>query len=123
MENNVFDGEKLINIIHMQQRGKTRIDMLKDAIVQADQAGDNYWHMQIDGMVNMDKEEKQLIINETIKMLDEYGVSSYDDWDNQDEEESMELYENMKAGILEKFGIDDEDMNIILDEIFDEYLC
>ncbi|MCI8748229.1 MAG: hypothetical protein HFH67_10220 [Lachnospiraceae bacterium] len=71
----------------------------------------------------MDKEEKQLIINETIKMLDEYGVSSYDDWDNQDEEESMELYENMKAGILEKFGIDDEDMNIILDEIFDEYLC
>ncbi len=78
---------------------------------------------QIDGMVNMDKEEKQLIINETIKMLDEYGVSSYDDWDNQDEEESMELYENMKAGILEKFGIDDEDMNIILDEIFDEYLC
>lgn len=123
MENNVFDGEKLINIIHMQQRGKTRIDMLKDAIVQADQAGDNYWRMQIDGMVNMDKEEKQLIINETIKMLDEYGVSSYDDWDNQDEEESMELYENMKAGILEKFGIDDEDMNIILDEIFDEYLC
>ncbi len=71
----------------------------------------------------MDKEEKQLIINETIKMLDEYGVGSYDDWDNQDEEESMELYENMKAGILEKFGIDDEDMNIILDEIFDEYLC
>lgn len=71
----------------------------------------------------MDKEEKQLIINETIKMLDEYGVSSYDDWDNQDEEESMELYENMKAGILEKFGIDDEDMNIILNEIFDEYLC
>ena len=74
-------------------------------------------------MVNMDKEEKQLIINETIKMLDEYGVSSYDDWDNQDEEESMELYENMKAGILEEFGIDDEDMNNILDEIFDEYLC
>ncbi|MDE6615793.1 MAG: hypothetical protein K2K35_04445 [Lachnospiraceae bacterium] len=71
----------------------------------------------------MDKEEKQLIINETIKMLDEYGVSSYDDWDNQDEEESMELYENMKAGILEEFGIDDEDMNNILDEIFDEYLC
>lgn len=71
----------------------------------------------------MDKEEKQLIINETIKMLDEYGVGSYDDWDNQDEEESMELYENMKAGILEKFGIDDEDMNIILDEIFDGYLC
>ena len=45
MGNNVFDGEKLINIIHMQQRGKTRIDMLKDAIAQADQAGDNYWRM------------------------------------------------------------------------------
>lgn len=72
---------------------------------------------------DMDKEEKQLIINETIKMLGEYGISNYDDWDNQDEEESMELYENMKAGILEEFGIDDGDMDSILEEIFDQYLC
>lgn len=71
----------------------------------------------------MDKEEKQLIINATIKMLEEYGISNYNDWDNQDEEESMELYENMKAGILEEFGIDDGDMNSILEEIFDQYLC
>lgn len=45
MKNNEFDGNSLINIIHMQKRGKPRIDMLKDAIVQADQAGDNYWRM------------------------------------------------------------------------------
>lgn len=70
----------------------------------------------------MDKEEKQLIINATIKMLEEYGISNNNDWDNQDEEESMELYENMKAGILEEFGIDDSDMNSILEEIFDQYL-
>lgn len=73
--------------------------------------------------INMDREKKQLIINATIEMLEEYGVSNYDDWYNQDEEESMELYENMKAGILEEFDIDDEDMDKILDEIFDEYLC
>ncbi|MCI9078379.1 MAG: hypothetical protein HFH68_05545 [Lachnospiraceae bacterium] len=45
MKNNVFDGNKLINIIHMQKRGKPRIDMLIDAIAQADQAKDNYWRM------------------------------------------------------------------------------
>ncbi|MFG6347097.1 MAG: hypothetical protein K1W15_00085 [Lachnospiraceae bacterium] len=71
----------------------------------------------------MDKEEKQLIINATIEMLTGYGINNYNDWDNQDEEESMELYENMKAGILEEFGIDDNDMNNILEEIFDQYLC
>ena len=71
----------------------------------------------------MDKEEKQLIINATIDMLTGYGINNYNDWDNQDEEESMELYENMKAGILEEFGIDDNDMNNILEEIFDQYLC
>ena len=71
----------------------------------------------------MDKEEKQLIINATIEMLTGYGINNYNDWDNHDEEESMELYENMKAGILEEFGIDDNDMNNILEEIFDQYLC
>ena len=71
----------------------------------------------------MDKEEKQLIINATIEMLTGYGINNYNDWDNQDEEESKELYENMKAGILEEFGIDDNDMNNILEEIFDQYLC
>ncbi len=71
----------------------------------------------------MDKEEKQLIINATIEMLTGYGINNYNDWDNQDEEESMELYENMKAGILEEFGIDDNDMDNILEEIFDQYLC
>ena len=68
----------------------------------------------------MDKEEKQLIINATIEMLTGYGINNYNDWDK---EESMELYENMKAGILEEFGIDDNDMNNILEEIFDQYLC
>lgn len=71
----------------------------------------------------MDKKEKQLIINATIEMLGEYGINSYDGWDNQDKEEGMELYENMKAGILEEFGIDDSDMDSILEEIFDQYLC
>ena len=45
MENNVFDGQRLIREIHLLERGKPRIDMLKEAIAQADQAGDNYWRM------------------------------------------------------------------------------
>lgn len=45
MGNSVFDGDKLIRKIHLMEHGKPRTDMLKDAIVQADQAGDNYWRM------------------------------------------------------------------------------
>ncbi len=45
MGNNVFDGDKLIREIHLLEHGRPRTDMLKDAIVQADQAGDNYWRM------------------------------------------------------------------------------
>lgn len=40
-----FNGDKLINIIHKQEHGKQRIDMLNNAIAQADQAKDNYWRM------------------------------------------------------------------------------
>ena len=39
----------------------------------------------------MDKEEKQLIINATIEMLTGYGINNYNDWDNQDEEESIKM--------------------------------
>lgn len=45
MENSVFDGDVLIKKIHLQNHGKPRIEMLKDAIVKADQAGDSYWRM------------------------------------------------------------------------------
>lgn len=45
MTDNGFNGDALINIIHMQPRGKARTGMLEDAIAQADQAGDNYWRM------------------------------------------------------------------------------
>lgn len=45
MKNNVFDGDKLIREIHLSEHGKPRINMLKEAIAQADQAYDNYWRM------------------------------------------------------------------------------
>ena len=37
--------------------------------------------------------------------------------DNQDGEEACVLYEVMKAGVQERFGLEDDDMNNILDEI------
>lgn len=45
MGNNVFDGDKLMRKIHTMEHGKPRTELLKKAITQADQAGDNYWRM------------------------------------------------------------------------------
>lgn len=65
----------------------------------------------------MDIIEKEEIISETLKILYEYGIESYDDWENQDEEEACVLYEVMKAGVQERFGLEDDDMDNILNEI------
>lgn len=40
-----YDGQKLVEQIHRMEHGKARTDMIKDAIIQADKAGDNYWRM------------------------------------------------------------------------------
>ncbi len=67
----------------------------------------------------MDIIEREEIISETLKILYEYGIGSYDDWYSQDGEEACVLYEVMKAGIQERFGLDDDDMDNLLNEILD----
>jgi len=65
----------------------------------------------------MDIEQRNAVTDAVIKILDRYGIKSSDDWYNQDEEEGAELYENMKAGVIEMYDIDDEDMEDILEEV------
>ena len=65
----------------------------------------------------MDIIQKEDAIRAALEILYEYGIESADDWDNQDGEEACVLYEVMKAGVQERFGLDDDDMNNILDEI------
>ncbi len=70
----------------------------------------------------MDISDSNEAINATIKILDRYGIKNSGDWYNQDEEEGAELYENIKAGVVEVYDLDDNEMNDIIDEILNEIL-
>lgn len=70
----------------------------------------------------MDISDRNEVINATIKILDRYGIKNSDGWYNQDEEEGAELYESIKAGVVEVYDVDDNEMNDIIDEILNEIL-
>ena len=65
----------------------------------------------------MDIEQRNAATDAVIKILDKYGIKNSNDWYNQDEEEGLVLYEDMKAGVIEMYDIDDDDMEEILEEI------
>lgn len=65
----------------------------------------------------MSKKDKIAAKKAAIEILNEYGIKNDNDFYSQDEEEGAVLYENLKAGVLEEFNLDDEDMDEILDEI------
>lgn len=65
----------------------------------------------------MNKKDKIAAKKAAIEILNEYGIKNDNDFYSQDDEEGDELYENLKAGVLEEFNLDDEDMDEILDEI------
>lgn len=67
----------------------------------------------------MDIIEREEIISEALKILYEYGIGSYDDWENQDGEEDCVLYEVMKAGVQERFGPYNDSMDNLLNETLD----
>lgn len=67
----------------------------------------------------MDIIKKEEATRAVLEILYEYGIKTYDDWYNQDEQESLELYESMKAGVIEVYDISDDDMENILGEILE----
>lgn len=70
----------------------------------------------------MDISDRNEVINATIKILDRYGIKNSSDWYGQDEEEGAELYESIKAGVVEVYDVNDNEMNDIIDEILNEIL-
>lgn len=65
----------------------------------------------------MNKKDKIAAKKAAIEILNRYGIKNDNDFYSQDEEEGAELYENLKAGVLEEFDLTHEDMGEILDEI------
>ena len=50
-------------------------------------------------------------------ILKEFGILTSDDFDAMDGDTICVLYENLKAGIVEEFDVDESEMNKILDDI------
>ena len=65
----------------------------------------------------MNQKKYNEIKQATAKILKEFGVLSSDDFDAMDGDTICVLYENLKAGILEEFDVDESEMNRILDDI------
>ncbi|MBR1390180.1 MAG: hypothetical protein IJ567_01795 [Lachnospiraceae bacterium] len=50
-------------------------------------------------------------------ILEEYQIKTAKDWYDQDEEKGLELYENLKAGVMEEYDLNDDQMGELLDEV------
>lgn len=66
------------------------------------------------------EEDYNEIKKEILKILKEYKINSSKQWYIIDEETGNVLYERLKAGVVEPFDLEDEDMAWILDEILEE---
>ncbi|MBD5087873.1 MAG: hypothetical protein HDT30_03505 [Clostridiales bacterium] len=68
-------------------------------------------------MSRMNKKDKIAAKKAAIEILNEYGIKNLNDFNSQDDEEGDEMYGYLKAGVLEEFDLDDEDMDELLYEI------
>ncbi|MCI9008868.1 MAG: hypothetical protein HFI13_12245 [Lachnospiraceae bacterium] len=67
----------------------------------------------------MDREDYEEIKQEIEKILTRYKVSSSEQWDNMDGWEACEVYESLKAGVVEVFNLDDDEMGEALEEVLE----
>ena len=69
----------------------------------------------------MEQEDYEEIKKAIAEIFQEYNVMSLEEWDAMDDDDANALYENLKAGVLEAFGLDDDEMAEILDEVLEEF--
>ncbi len=68
-------------------------------------------------MYNVNETEYEAAKEVALEILAEYEIYTDEDFYKKGEEVGAEVYENLKAGVLEQFGIDEEDMDDILNDI------
>ena len=69
----------------------------------------------------MDREDYAEIKREIVKILKEFKIESSEQFETMDGEEGLVLYENLKAGVVEAFDLDDDEMGEILEKVLWEY--
>lgn len=62
---------------------------------------------------------REIIKDATIELLKEYGIETGEDFQNLDEEEGAVVYENLKAGIMEEYDISWDELDELLEELFE----
>lgn len=65
----------------------------------------------------MTKKYKDEIRQAIINILEEYNITSIESLEAMDEELGAELYENLKAGVLEEFDLKESVMEKIFNEV------
>lgn len=65
----------------------------------------------------MNKKDKIAAKKAAIEILNEYGIKNDNDFYSMDIEKGDELYQNLKAGVLEEYDLEEDDMEELLDEI------
>lgn len=66
------------------------------------------------------EEDYNEIKQEILKILEEYKITSSEQWEMVDEETGCVLYERLKAGVVEPFDLEEDEMGWILDEILED---
>ena len=65
----------------------------------------------------MEQEERNEIIEALTAFFLDHGITTMEEFESLDEEAGAELYEDLKAGILEVFDVDWDLMDELTDEI------
>lgn len=69
----------------------------------------------------MNEEQRNEIKSAIEKILAEYNVTTGEDFNSLEEEAGLEVYEDLKVGVLEEYGLDDDEMGELLDEVLGVY--
>lgn len=67
----------------------------------------------------MNEERFSEIRQAIVKILEEYNIMSAKDFETMDEDTGCELYESLKAGILEEFNLDNDEMDAVFDKVLE----
>ncbi len=63
--------------------------------------------------------ERKTLKEATAKILDEYGVHAGRDIERMKKEEVAAVYESLKAGIMEPYGLDWDALDALVDEVLE----
>ncbi len=111
--------EKHTKSVNGDVRGSANIAIAKikermGVVVEAGEITDNIDENEVE----WEQKSRQAAKDELISILEDLGIKSQEDFENQSEEERAELYCRIEAGILEVYDVDED----TLEELFNEIL-